>query len=898
MGYITIGQVLRRFLRPRRLAIFEAALIGLVSAFAIVLLKQGVALLGSWRVAISYQFPAWWVLPAIGFLCGLLSGLLMEWFAPEAAGSGIPQVKAVLATVPIPLDLRVALVKLVGAVLALGSGLPLGREGPTIQVGAALAAQLSRWFPTSPSHRRQLIAAGAGAGLAASFGTPIAGVLFVVEGLFHDVSGFTLGTEILASFIGSVVSRLLGGEELDLSSYAISAQTHFTAGEIPFYLLLGILAGLLAPLFINGVVASLTLSRRVLRLSLPLRVGLAGLIAGITMACLPETFRDNAGVREMLATGSLSWQLTAIALASQFFLTLVAYGAGAPGGLFAPILLIGSALGYLVGTGEMHSLAVTLPVTYAFVGMGAFFSAVNRVPITAVVIVFELTTDFNLVLPLMISSVMAYFVADRISSQSLFDRLLAWNGIRLGREAEGMGAWAELTATEVMQRRVETLASQITLEQAIQAFSRSHHRGFPVVEDGKLVGIVTQSDLDNIPQTQTARTMTLSEIMTRHPVTVRPTDKLMDVLSLLTRTKLSRLPVTEGRQLLGIITRSDILRAESAHLSGNTGPSGPQAAPSYCVYQTRAPATGDGRILVPLGNPLKAAPLLQIALAIARDRNYELECLHAIQIPSHTPPREATVDAVPGRRLLQQAVRLGRAHKIPVHTQIRVAHDVAQTILETIKERHIKLLIMGWKGSTLTPGRIFSDVVDTAIRQADCTVVLVKLDEALAPVKSGIFVREARDIPAERLRKRTSANLHLNLNRWLIFMAGGPNAQQAVQLLPGLVSLGNSPEIRLCQVSQPAASPPDETVLEDASHFLKQRLSYPVISTPVCAESVPDAAIDLVQKKQCDAIVLGASREGMLTQAIRGNIPETIARNCNCTVILVRSAVNQDSKLG
>ena len=886
MGYATAVKFLRTLVRPKRLAIFEAALIGLVSAFAIVLLKQGVALLGGWRVAASYQHSAWWVLPGIGLMGGLLSGLLMHWFAPEAAGSGIPQVKAVLASVPIPLDLRVAIVKLVSAVLALGAGLPLGREGPTIQVGAALAAQLSRWFPTSPSHRRQLIAAGAGAGLAASFGTPIAGVLFVVEGLFHDVSGFTLGTEILASFIGSVVSRLLGGEELDLSSYAINAQTHFTAMEIPFYLLLGVLAGVLAPLFIQGVLASLTLSRRTVRMSLPFRLGLAGLVVGVTIAALPAAFRDNAGVREMLATGTATWQMTAIALASQFFLTLVAYGAGAPGGLFAPILVIGSALGYLVGTGEMTLLGETLPVTYAFVGMGAFFSAVNRVPITAVVIVFELTTDFNLVLPLMIASVTAYFVADRISGQSLFAQLLAWNGIRLEQETAGLGSWTELSATDVMQRRVETLSSQMTLEQVIQAFSRSHHRGFPVVEDGRLVGIITQSDLDNLSQRQSASQILLSQVMTPHPMTVRPTDKLMDVLSLLTRSKLSRLPVTEGRRLLGIITRSDILRAESAHLSGDTAPTGPQSDPSYCVYQTCAPSTGQGRILVPLlGHSRQTAPLLQLALSIARDRNYELECLHVIEVPRHTPPSEATVDAVPGRRLLQQAVRMGRSHRIPIHTQVRAAHDVAQTILEVVKQRHIELLIMGWKGSTLTPGRIFSDVVDTAIRQAACKVMLVKLGEAFAPTAAGILDR--RDPPGQRNRPQQQ----LHLNRWLIFMAGGPNAQQAIRFLPGLTSLGDRPEIRLCQVFQPDAFSLEATVLEKASHQLKQQLSCPIIENLVCAESVPDAALDLVEKNQCDAIILGASREGMLNQVLKGNIPEAIARTCTCTVILVSSPV-------
>ncbi|HEY9828129.1 MAG TPA: chloride channel protein, partial [Stenomitos sp.] len=182
---IRIGQILwkrlyHQVLRANRFAILEACLIGLVSAIAAVFLKQGVHWLSEWRLDLAHKWPAWMVLPLIGLVGGLLAGLLVEQVAPETSGSGIPQVKAVLARVPIALDLRVAFAKLIGGFLVLGSGLPLGREGPTVQIGSALAATLSRRFPTSPDHRRQLIAAGAGAGVAAAFNAPIAGVLFVV----------------------------------------------------------------------------------------------------------------------------------------------------------------------------------------------------------------------------------------------------------------------------------------------------------------------------------------------------------------------------------------------------------------------------------------------------------------------------------------------------------------------------------------------------------------------------------------------------------------------------------------------------------------------------------------------------------------------------------------------
>ena len=313
--------------------------------------------------------------------------------------------------------------------------MPLGREGQTVQIGAALASQLSQWFPTSPDHRRQILAAGAGAGLAAAFNAPIAGVLFVVEELLQDVSGITLGTAILASFIAAVVARISGSHNLDLDLHLVVANTSFSASEIPFYLLLGLLAGGFGVLFNRSILASLALYRRFLNVSLPLRIGFAGLVTGVALASLPTLFRDNARLRELLLTGSADWQLVAIVFCVQFFLIVVTYGSGAPGGLLIPSMVLGAALGYLVGIAEHQVLGLSLATTYARVGMAAFFCAVARTPITAVILVFEMTADFNLVLPLMIVSVSSYLIAELIEEGSLYDRLLEFKGIHLTQSA-------------------------------------------------------------------------------------------------------------------------------------------------------------------------------------------------------------------------------------------------------------------------------------------------------------------------------------------------------------------------------------------------------------------------------------------------------------------------------
>jgi CIC family chloride channel protein len=906
-----LNQYIRTVWQPRRgLAIAEACIIGLVAALSAVCLKFGSGWLGTWRVHGSHVLPAWLFLPTVGLGFGFLAGLLVERLAPEASGSGIPHVKASLANVPVKLSWRVAIVKLLSAMIALASGITLGRQGPTVQVGAALAAGMSRWVPTSPDHRRQMIAAGAGAGLAAAFNAPIAGVLFVVEELLQDLSGLTLGTAIIASFIGGVVSRLLGGRSLLLNLELAQSSSSFSIIEIPFYLVLGVLAGLLAALFNHGLIESIKIYRR-LRISLPLRVALAGLISGIVIAILPISFRDNTGLREFVIAGEVNVSIAAIAFLAQFILTLVAFGSGAPGGLFAPSLILGSCLGYIVGVGEFELFKLGSPTTYALAGMGAFFSAVSKVPITAIVIVFEMTTDFNLVLPLMVGSVTSYLVADKLMPGSLYTKLLDLSGINIENTLPVEGALTKLTARDVMQRRVETLDADISVEEAVQAFSRSHHRGFPVVEQGKLVGIVTQTDLLKIRES-TAHTLRdrnlakdtpLREIMTPQPVTVTPIHSLSNVLYLLDRHQISRLPVVEGRRIIGIITRADIIRAEADRLNCQTREHGPQPEPSYVVYQTRSPSIGRGRLLVPVANPETAATLLQMAAAIARDRHYEIECLQVILVSRQSSPPETPVRTAKSRRLLRNAEVLGKKWKIPVHTQIRVTHDIAHAILETITERHIDLILMGWKGSTSTPGRIFGNVVDTVIRQATCEMVLVKLGKS---PESRVQSPEFRLLPISSIPPLSlsphlpiSPSPHLpspppQFNSWLVPMAGGPNARAAIKLLPALVTLGNDPQIRLTRVFQPSESEPDMKVLEEAIRMLirRQKSSSTVVAAPVKADSVTEGVINLVKTEHYDVVVLGASREGLLQQAMKGNIPEAIASGVDSTVILVRGAIN------
>ncbi len=892
-------------LRPKQIAILEASLIGLLSGLAAVVLKVGVGWVGGWRLVGAGMLPPIVALPLFGAIAGGLAGILIQRFAPEASGSGIPQVKAALAYLPMPLTGRIAIVKLISTILSLGAGLTLGRQGPTVQLGAAIASQVSNWFPTSPDHRRQLLAAGAAAGLAAGFNAPIAGVLFVIEELLQDVSGLTLGTAIMASFVGAMVSRQLGGQDFTFSPSSMSIDPYFNAIEIPFFILLGVLAALLGVLFIRGILLSLRLYKR-LHLSLPGKIAIAGLLSGLLVALLPSALRDNASLQEVWRTSEFPWHLILLIFTVKFALTLVAVGSGAPGGLFAPSLILGSTLGYLVcflvqtlnlwmhlplGTGSGAGFAVT----FALAGMAAFFSAVTRGPMTAIVIVFEMTQEFSIVLPLMISSVTAYLVAEAISSGSVYKYLLAWNGIYLKPSKQFENRLSKLTAADIMTRQPETINSDLSIPEAKLFFARSDHHGLPVLEDGKFIGIITESDFAKVDafeanliissnpsfdpsaenldltaqipsQSPNKKGITVHDIMTPKPITVRSHDPLPQVIYWMSRYHIGHLPVLDRSQLVGIITRADIIRVESDQLSGNIQTHDPRLAKneaSYVVYQTRDPAIGRGRILVPLSDPTTALTLLDFAATIAHQRHYELECLMVIPVSRLRSTAETSVSTLDQRRLLRKAKVLRERHGISIHTQIRVSHDVSSAILEVVQSRHINLLISNWKGGTTTPDRIFGEVVDTLIRQVRCDVMLVKW--GLEPMR--------RD-------------------RWLIPTASGRNSAKAIEWLPGLMKQSESPEAFLCHVSAPNVQP-DVTIqaLNKACNQVQLRVSCITHSIAVCNRSISDAIFDLAEQNDCDVILLGATQEGLLEQVIKGNIPEEIARRSSQTVILVRGSL-------
>ena len=542
-----------------RTAMLRATFIGLVAGLGALGLEFAALGLSRLRLWASSEYPAWIVLPLCGLLGGLISGFLVQKYSPTAYGSGIPQVRAFLLGARQPLDLKLAFVKLIAGSIALGSGLVMGREGPTVHVGAAIAAQVNKWFPANKEHEKQLVAAGAGAGLAAAFNAPIAGVLFVAEELLKDVSTNTIGTAILACFVASAITHILQAPHMETSHQIQSTMLQFSWFDILFWIVLGVLSGVLGTLFNHGVLAFLRLYRERIKIPVSLRVGLAGLISGAVIALFPvtESFRNFSALTDLIVAGQTSWVLSLIAFVAFFFLTLLAYGSGAPGGLFAPSLILGASLGSLVAYMEHQLFGRSSEQTMAMVGMGAFFAAVARVPITAVVIITEITHHYNLVPPLMVTAAIACFVGSRIDKSSVYDLLREYSG--LDEEIRRLRASENQTRARNLMKPASTcLSMDSTHEELLLAIRNLDLAGLPVLEGGKFAGIIETGLLMKDAQILLSADVKLKDLLIATEAVASPESTLEELERLFDQCGASTLAVLEGEELKGLLHREDL----------------------------------------------------------------------------------------------------------------------------------------------------------------------------------------------------------------------------------------------------------------------------------------------------------------------------------------------------
>ena len=415
--------------REQRKHLFpHAALVGLGAGLAAALFRAvltGADDLRNTLVTWAHQFPRWgWIFPILFSMTGAaVSVMLVVRYAPETSGSGIPNLKAVLHRLRTLKWTRVLPVKFISGALAIGGGLALGREGPTVQIGGAVGAGISSWLKVPARKQRTLIAAGAGAGLAAAFNAPLAGVMFVLEEIQRDFHPFVFGAAFLAAAIADIVVRLLTS---GLPVFIIPRYPTPPLGSLPIFVMLGILAGVLGVVFNRSLILTLQWSERIKGLR---KVGLAAVIGamiGIVGWFSPLAIGGGQPLALLVLSGKLSLMAIPLLFVLRFFLTISSYGSGASGGIFSPLLALGALLGLALGT-IAHNGAPAIvpdPGVFAVAGMAAYFAAIVRAPLTGVVLIVEMTGDYEQMLPLLISSFCAYAVAEWMKDLPIYEALL------------------------------------------------------------------------------------------------------------------------------------------------------------------------------------------------------------------------------------------------------------------------------------------------------------------------------------------------------------------------------------------------------------------------------------------------------------------------------------------
>ena len=514
------------------------------------------------RVALGFLGDYYVVLiPALG---GLVAGPLVYFFAREAKGHGVPEVMEAVALRGGRIRAIVGLIKALASSICIGTGGSVGREGPIVQIGSAWGSTLGQWLHFSDDRIRNLVACGAAGGIAATFNAPIAGAIFSLEVILQEFSVSHFSTVVISSVTASVISRVVLG---DVPAFLVPRYSLVSVWELGLYAVLGVLAAVVGVGFIFLLYKAEDLFDG---WSFPeyLKPAVGGLAIGLMGLYLPQIFGVGYETIEHALQNPSDLTLLAILLVAKLVATSITIGSGGSGGVFAPSLFMGAVLGGAFGL-VVHQLLPGITATggaYALVGMAAVFAGAARAPITAILILFEMSNDYRIILPLMFSTVISTALSEHLTGESIYTLKLARRGVRLalGRDIDVMqGVFVNEAMTPAAD--LDFVTVDMSLEELAQEFDRTHHHGFPVLhEEGYLYGVVTHRDLEEAMRRGDVSNLTVRDIATTSPLTVYPDEPLWVALKRLGIRDVGRLPVVhrhDPRRLLGMVHRHDVVRA-------------------------------------------------------------------------------------------------------------------------------------------------------------------------------------------------------------------------------------------------------------------------------------------------------------------------------------------------
>src|SRR5437588_568136 len=422
-----------------------------------------------------------------------IMGYLLYRFFPDARGSAVPQTKAGLCARGGHISLGTVIGKFFCTSATLASGIPLGREGPAVQVGAGIASVLGRKLGLRPEKVKALIPVGAAAAIAAAFNTPLAAVLFALEEVVGDLHAAVLGSVVLASATSWAMLRLLLGND---PLFKVPQYQLVSPAEFFIYAVLGLLGGLLSVAFTKLL---LKLRERFLRLprkTMWLQPAVGGVVVGIMGWFVPQTLGVGYSHVGQVLNGGMALRLMVLLLVLKLIGVVVSYASGNAGGIFGPALFLGAMLGGAVGS-VAHNLFpshVASPGAYALVGMGTAFAGIVRAPMTSVVMIFETTRDYAVIVPLMISNLVSFFISSQMQRKPIYEVLAEQDGIHLPA-SESRSRDAHRRVARAMKPASETLEVGHTALQALDRVGSSQFQGWPVLNAQRLEGVVTRRAL-------------------------------------------------------------------------------------------------------------------------------------------------------------------------------------------------------------------------------------------------------------------------------------------------------------------------------------------------------------------------------------------------------------------
>jgi CIC family chloride channel protein len=513
--------------------------------------------------------PAWRriAMPVAG---SLAMGYLLYRFFPNARGSGVPQTKAALYARDGFISLRTVLGKFGCTAATLASGIPLGREGPSVQVGAGIASVLGRRLGLRTEKVKALIPVGAAAAIAAAFNTPMAAVLFALEEVVGDLNAPVLGSVVLASATSWAVLRLLLGNSplFHVPQYELVHPLEFG-----IYAVLGVIGGFLSVAFTKLL---LGMRRRFLLLPKSTRwwhpmVG--GVMVGLMGWFVPQVLGVGYSYVGIALAGSMALKLMILLIVLKLFAITTSYASGNAGGIFGPSLFLGAMLGGAIGTVAHHWLPsyTAAPGAYALVGMGALFAGIVRAPMTSVLMIFEMTRDYAVIVPLMIANLVSLFISSRFQKQPIYEALAQQDGIHLPshKTREELG---RRTVRQVMRSAPEILPSQISVAEASKRVESSGLRSWPVEDEAGVVGVLGQSDLESALADGKGDEELASLFDSLEFPHVHADHPLHLALERLSKSHLDLLPVVSRadiHKLEGVVTLRDVLDSYGVDTTGS-----------------------------------------------------------------------------------------------------------------------------------------------------------------------------------------------------------------------------------------------------------------------------------------------------------------------------------------